>query len=834
MDFSDREWKVNFMIKQSIKIGGMTCAACAGRIEKVVGKLDGVSDASVNFATEKLTVEFDSQKVSLSKIDEAIQKVGYSVLEEVQHKTVTIPIAGMTCAACASRIEKVVSKLDGVTKASVNLATEKATVEYDPQKVKIAIIKQSIDKIGYKALDIEKKITVDEDKLRKEKEIRTLWRKLKVSAIFAIPLLYLAMGSMIWWLHFPIPGFLDPMQYPLTYALTQVALVIPIIIAGYKFYTVGFKALIQRSPNMDSLIAIGTSAAILYSIYSTYEIIAGNFGAVEGLYFETAGVIITLILLGKSLEAVSKGKTSEAIKKLMGLAPKTAMVLFDGKEIETPIDEVEIGDIILVKPGEKIPVDGVVTEGNTAIDESMLTGESMPIDKSAGDKVFAASINKNGLVQFKATKVGGDTALAQIIKLVEDAQGSKAPIAQMADIVSGYFVPIVSIIALLAFAAWFISGQSFVFAMTIFISVLVIACPCALGLATPTAIMVGTGKGAEYGILFKGGEALEMTHKINTIVFDKTGTITEGKPEVTDIINVSELSRERLLQIAASAEKGSEHPLGEAIVRGALKENIEFIKVDKFVAIPGFGVEVEIDGIHALIGNRKLMDERGISLDSLSDKSDELASEGKTPMYLAFDGKISGIIAVADVVKESSAKAIQKLQSMGIEVAMITGDNRKTAEAIAKQVGITRVLAEVLPQDKSNEVKKLQAEGKKVAMVGDGINDAPALVQADVGIAIGSGTDVAIESADVVLMKSDLMDVPTAIHLSNSTIRNIKQNLFWAFGYNIAGIPIAAGILYLFGGPLLNPIFAAAAMSLSSVSVLTNALRLKRFKPFKK
>jgi Cu+-exporting ATPase len=822
------------MIKQSIKIGGMTCAACAGRIEKVVGKLDGVSDASVNFATEKLTVEFDNQKVSLSKIDEAIQKVGYSVLEEVQHKTVTIPIAGMTCAACASRIEKVVGKLDGVVKASVNLATEKATVEYDPQKVKISIIKQAIDKIGYKALDIEKKITVDEDKIRKEKEIRTLWRKLKVSAIFAIPLLYLAMGSMIWWLPFPIPGFLDPMQYPLTYALTQVALVIPIIIAGYKFYTVGFKALIQRSPNMDSLIAIGTSAAILYSIYSTYEIITGNFGAVDGLYFETAGVIITLILLGKSLEAVSKGKTSEAIKKLMGLAPKTAMVLFDGKEIETPIDEVEIGDVILVKPGEKIPVDGVVTEGNTAIDESMLTGESMPIDKSSGDKVFAASINKNGLIQFKATKVGGDTALAQIIKLVEDAQGSKAPIAQMADIVSGYFVPIVSIIAILAFAAWLISGQSFVFAMTIFISILVIACPCALGLATPTAIMVGTGKGAEYGILFKGGEALETTHKINTIVFDKTGTITEGKPEVTDIINVSELSRERLLQIAASAEKGSEHPLGEAIVRGALKENIEFIKVDKFVAIPGFGVEVEIDGIHALIGNRKLMDERGISLASLSDKSDELASEGKTPMYLAFDGKISGIIAVADVVKESSANAIKKLQSMGIEVAMITGDNRKTAEAIAKQVGITRVLAEVLPQDKSNEVKKLQAEGKKVAMVGDGINDAPALVQADVGIAIGSGTDVAIESADVVLMKSDLMDVPTAIHLSNSTIRNIKQNLFWAFGYNIAGIPIAAGILYLFGGPLLNPIFAAAAMSLSSVSVLTNALRLKRFKPFKK
>jgi P-type Cu+ transporter len=595
---------------------------------------------------------------------------------------------------------------------------------------------------------------------------------------------------------------------------------------------VGFKALIQRSPNMDSLIAIGTSAAILYSLYSTYQIAVGNFGAVQGLYFETAGVIITLILLGKSLEAVSKGKTSEAIKKLMGLAPKTAIVIHDGKEIGTPIDEVEIGDVILVKPGEKISVDGVVLEGHTAIDESMLTGESMPVDKKDGDKVFAASINKNGSIRFKATKVGGDTALALIIKLVEDAQGSKAPIAQMADIVSGYFVPIVCLIAVLAFAAWLISGQTLVFSLTIFISVLVIACPCALGLATPTAIMVGTGKGAEYGILIKGGEALETTHKIGTIVFDKTGTITEGKPEVTDIITAPGITREKLLQIAASAEKGSEHPLGEAIVRGAEKEKLEFIKTDNFEAIPGFGIKVEIEGIHTLIGNRKLMDERNISLKSLADQSDSLATEGKTPMYIAMDNKISGIIAVADVVKKSSAKAIKKLQSMGIEVAMITGDNPKTAEAIAKQVGIDRVLAEVLPQDKSNEVKKLQAEGKKVAMVGDGINDAPALAQADIGIAIGSGTDVAMESADIVLMKSDLMDVPTAIHLSKSTIRNIKQNLFWAFGYNVAGIPIAAGILHLFGGPLLNPILAAAAMSLSSVSVLTNALRLKRFKPY--
>lgn len=821
------------MNKETIKISGMTCAACAKRIEKVIGKLEGVSQASVNFATEKLSFEYDNQKISTEKIKEAIEKVGYGVIEEEKMKTATIPIEGMTCAACANRIEKVLGKMEGVLRVSVNFATEKATVEYNPQITRLSAIKQVIEKTGYKALNIEKKASVDEDKLRKEKEIRTLWKKFIVSAIFAAPLLYLAMVPMISWLPFPIPGFLEPMQFPLIYALTQIGLVVPIIIAGNKFYTVGFKALIQRSPNMDSLIAIGTTAAVAYSLYSTYQISAGNFHAVDGLYFETAGVIITLILLGKSLEAVSKGKTSEAIKKLMGLAPKTAIVIQDGKEVEVPIDEVEIGDVILVKPGEKIPVDGEVIDGHTAIDESMLTGESIPVDKKAGDKVYAASINTNGMIRFKATKVGDDTALAQIVKLVEDAQSSKAPIAQMADIVSGYFVPIVVAIAVLAFAGWLIAGQSLVFALTIFISVLVIACPCALGLATPTAIMVGTGKGAEYGILIKGGEALETTHKINTIVFDKTGTITEGKPEVTDIVPVAGMTRERLLQIAASGEKGSEHPLGQAIVRGAEKENLEFLRVEKFEAIPGHGIEINIEGMNVLIGNKKLMDERDISLGELTIESDRLAGEGKTPMYIAVNNKISGIIAVADVVKENSAKAIKKLQSMGIEVAMITGDNRKTAEAIAKQVGIDRVLAEVLPQDKSNEVKKLQAEGKKVAMVGDGINDAPALAQADIGIAIGSGTDVAMESADIVLMKSDLMDVPTAIQLSKSTIRNIKENLFWAFGYNVAGIPIAAGVLYLFGGPLLNPIFAAAAMSLSSVSVLSNALRLKRFKPYK-
>jgi Cu+-exporting ATPase len=799
-----------------------------------------VNNATVNLASEKLFVEYQDTQ-TLTSIKDTVVKIGYQVLDKPRGTTVTIPIGGMTCAACAQRIEKGIRKLEGIETVTVNLATEKATVVYNPQAIRISAIKETIEKTGYKALDFSKDGAVDEDKLRKEKEIKTLWTKFIVAASLGLPLLYIAMVPMIKWFNLPFPQALAPMNFPLLYALAELVLVIPIIIAGYRFYTVGFKNLLHRSPNMDSLIAIGTTAAVIYSLYNVWQIAQGNFKAVDALYFETAGVIIALILLGKSLEAVSKGRTSEAIKKLMGLAPKTAFIIENGVEKEIPIDEVIPGDIIVVKPGAKIPVDGVVIEGHTAIDESMLTGESMPVDKKAGDKVYAATINSNGVIQFKAEKIGSDTALAQIIKLVEDAQGSKAPIAQMADIVSGYFVPIVCIIAVLAGIAWFAAayagivalppGKSVLeFALTIFISVLVIACPCALGLATPTAIMVGTGKGAENGILIKGGEALETTHKIQTIVFDKTGTITEGKPKVTDIVTSRGVERDYLLRITASAEKGSEHPLGQAIVSGAEEQGLELFKVSHFEALTGRGIEAEINGVKALIGNRKLMDEGGIGLAELETDSDRLAAEGKTPMYAALDGKIAGIVAVADVVKPSSKAAIENLHKMGIEVAMITGDNKKTAAAIAKQVGIDRVLSEVLPQDKSNEVKKLQDEGRKVAMVGDGINDAPALAQADIGIAIGSGTDVAMESADIVLMRSDLMDVPTAINLSKRTIRNIKQNLFWAFGYNVLGIPVAAGLLYLFGGPLLNPIFAAAAMSLSSVSVLTNALRLKRFK----
>lgn len=821
------------MKNQQFIISGMTCAACAKAAEKAVRKIEGIAEANVNFATENMTIQYDDTKVSVKKIKEAVMKAGYEALEKDENKEVSIPVEGMTCAACAKSIERTVGKIQGVKSVTVNFATEKANIQYNPKEVRLTELKQAIEKAGYKVLEIESTHKTDEDKKRKEKEIKMLWRKFIISALFSLPLLYIAMAPMLPWITLPMPGWLDPMQYPLLYALVQILLVTPVILAGHRFYTVGFKAIIRRTPNMDSLIAMGTSAAVIYSLYSTFRIYNGHFVSVDDLYFETAGVIITLILLGKFLESVSKGRTSEAIKKLMGLTPKRAIIIQDNKEIEIPIEEVEVGDLLLVRPGEKIPVDGEVIEGNTSVDESMLTGESIPVEKNPGDKVIGASINKNGSIRFKATKVGSDTTLAQIIKLVEDAQGSKAPIAQMADIVSGYFVPIVFVIALLSAFAWYFTGQSEVFALTIFIAVLVIACPCALGLATPTAIMVGTGKGAENGVLIKGGEALETTHKIKTIVFDKTGTITEGRPQVTDILTTNIVDSSRLLQIAASAEKGSEHPLGEAIVRGAEKEKMDIIKIDRFQAIPGHGIEVSLEGKLIYLGNKKLMLDKGVDLSSLERDSDLLASQGKTPMYIAIDNELAGIIAVADVLKENSVKAIKKLQSMGIQVAMITGDNRRTAEAIASKVGIERVLAEVLPQDKAEEIKKLQNEGKKVAMVGDGINDAPALAQADVGIAIGSGTDVAMESADIVLMRSDLMDVPTAIQLSKSTIRNIKQNLFWAFAYNTAGIPLAAGVLYAFGGPKLNPIFAAGAMSLSSVSVLVNALRLKGFKPYK-
>ena len=815
------------MENKVFSIDGMTCASCAQTVEKAAQKLPGVKTANVNLATEKMNIQFDSSALTEADIQKAVADAGYTAISNTVKKTFNIE--GMTCASCAQTIEKATQKLRGVNLSSVNLATEKLVVEYDPGMVNLTDIIKAVMDSGYEAHEeVATADTVDQDKEKKQKEIKSLWNRFLISALFTAPLLYIAMGHLV---NAPLPDFINPMMNPEAFAIVQLVLTLPVVVVNSKIYRNGFKALSKGHPNMDSLISLGTSAAFLYGVFATVMIFRGEVAYANELYYETAAVILALIVLGKYLETLTKGKTSEAIKKLMGLAPKTALVVRNGKESEISIDEVVVGDIIVVRPGGKMPVDGVVIEGLTSVDESMLTGESIPVEKSVGDAIIGASINKNGTIRYKATKVGKDTALSQIIKLVEDAQGSKAPIAKMADIISGYFVPIVIAIAILSAIAWYFAGQTGVFALTIAISVLVIACPCALGLATPTAIMIGTGKGAEHGVLFKSGTALETTHKLNTIVFDKTGTITEGKPKVTDIITAEGISETELLTLSASAEKGSEHPLGEAIVNSAEEKGLAFLKTETFNAIPGHGIEVTINGQHLLLGNKKLMDEWHIGLGNLASASDALASQGKTPMYIAKDGKIAGIIAVADTVKESSLRAIKKLHKMGIEVAMITGDNKRTAEAIAKQVGIDRVLSEVLPEDKANEVKKLQDEGKKVGMVGDGINDAPALAQADVGIAIGSGTDVAIESADVVLMRSDLMDVPTAVELSKSTIRNIKENLFWAFAYNILGIPFAMGVVYAFGGPLLSPVIAAAAMSFSSISVLLNALRLKGLQP---
>lgn len=755
----------------------------------------------------------------------------------------TLKIGGMHCAACSRAVERALKKTDGIEDANVNIATEKAVFNYDEKKLKYDDIVNVVVKAGYQVLGKEEDPAVVKAREIKEQKIRLI-----VSAIFSIPLFYISMAPMVSFVKFPIPSFLVHHINPQVFSIVAIFLCVPVMISGYKFYTLGFPALFRGSPNMDSLVAIGTTAAFSYSIYSTVLSFMGLNPHGDNLYYESAAVIITLVQFGKYLEARSKGKTGEAIKKLMGLQPKTATIIQNGEEKEIKISDVKVDDILLVRPGEKIPVDGEIIEGYSSVDESMLTGESIPVEKSVGDKVVGASINKTGSFKFKAQKVGADTALAQIIKLVEDAQGSKAPIAHIADVVSSYFVPAVITIALISGIIWFIALHNFVFSLTVFVSVLVIACPCALGLATPTAIMVGTGKGAELGILFKNAEALEVSQKINAVMFDKTGTLTEGKPYVTDIISDD---KDKLLLIAASAENGSEHPLGEAIVREAKEKNIKLLSIENFKAISGFGIETYIDNKKVLMGNDKLMNKENINIENYNSYMDKLSKEGKTPMYVAYDNKLLGIIAVADKLKKESIEAINRLHKLGIKTAMITGDNKNTANSVAKEAGIDIVFAEVLPEEKSNEVKKLQEQGFTVAMVGDGINDAPALTQANVGIAIGSGTDVAIESADIVLVKSNTNDVVTAIELSKATMRDIKQNLFWAFCYNVIGIPIAAGVLHVFREPLiassiggfltaimgkdllLNPIFAALAMSLSSVSVVTNALRLNFFKPSK-
>jgi len=726
-------------------------------------------------------------------------------------------ITGMTCSACAGRIERTLNKLNGVDKANVNFAAEKLYVSFDDKNINESEIVSAIKKAGY---NIAGKNAKSEMPAHKKLLIRFI-----ISMIFTVPLLIISMGHMV---GMPLPKIIDPMENPLNFAIIQLALTIPVMATGYMFYLKGIKNLFRLSPNMDSLIAVGTLSSVVYGIFAITKIKNGHEHMAMELYFESAAVILTLITLGKYLESLSKGKSSQAIKELMELSPKIATVRRGKKELQVKSELVQIGDTVIVKPGEKFPVDGTVTLGTTSVDESMLTGESMPVTKNVGDKVIGATVNKNGYIEYTAEKIGEDTAISQIIKLVEEAQGKKAPIARLADVISAYFVPAVILLAIIAAVGWKIAGESNDFCITIFISVLVIACPCALGLATPTAIMIATGQGAKNGILIKGGEVLENAHKINTVVFDKTGTITEGIPVVTDI-KTNGINENDLLLYAAAAEKLSEHPLGDSIVKEANSRNITIPEAENFESISGMGIKAVVNIKQIIIGNEKMMNEYKIKDDFISQIT-TFANQGKTAVICAVDGKAAGIIAISDQIKETSRSAVSKLENKGINTVMLTGDNMQTALTIAGYAGIKNVIYEVLPEDKAAEIKKIQESGKITAMVGDGINDAPALAQSDVGIAIGSGTDIAIESADIVLMNGSLEGVNTAIKLSHATIRNIKQNLFWAFGYNILGIPIAMGLLHIFGGPLLNPMIAAAAMSLSSVSVLSNALRLRNFK----
>ncbi|MEW9676807.1 heavy metal translocating P-type ATPase [Lentibacillus sp. L22] len=786
----------------TLGITGMTCAACSSRIEKVLNKMDGV-EAQVNLTTEKATVDYDSEKTSIEDITKKIENVGYGVLMEKAE----LDVFGMTCAACSSRIEKVLNKQEGVQFAAVNLTTETASIEYNPGLVDLKALIGKIKNIGY---DAKPKAEAAEKQTHKEKELQHKKTKLIISAVLAAPLV-LTMLVHLFGMNLPAI-FMNPWF--------QFVLATPVqFIIGWQFYVGAYKNLRNGGANMDVLVALGTSAAYFYSLYEALKTI-GNPAYEPHLYFETSAVLITLILFGKYLEAKAKSQTTNALSSLLNLQAKEARIIRNGEEVMVPVDEVVVGDRLVVKPGEKIPVDGRLVKGKTSVDESMITGESIPIEKDVDASVIGSTINKNGSIEMEATKVGKDTALASIVKVVEEAQGSKAPIQRLADVISGYFVPIVVGIAILTFIIWiaFVQPGQFEPALVAAIAVLVIACPCALGLATPTSIMVGTGKAAENGILFKGGEHLERTHQLNAIVLDKTGTITKGKPEVTDFTG-----DEEALQLLASAEKGSEHPLAEAIVAYATENNIDLLDVDDFTAIPGHGIEAKISGKQIFVGNRKLMNDQQIDIGANEEKLVAFETNGKTAMLIAINGKYRGIVAVADTIKETAPQAIKELQEQGLEVIMLTGDNERTAQAIAKQVGIDHVIAQVLPEEKADKVKEIQDEDKKVAMVGDGVNDAPALVTADIGIAIGTGTEVAIEAADLTILGGELLLIPKAIKISHATIKNIRQNLFWAFGYNTAGIPVAA-----IG--FLAPWVAGAAMALSSVSVVSNSLRLKRVK----
>lgn len=822
------------MIKKNYQLGGVTCQVCVNKIERKVGKLEGVKEAVVNLSNGKLTIEYDENLLNSEKIKEVVKKLGYEIEEINDFKEVEIDITGITCQVCVNKIERKVGKLEGVKEIAVNLANSRGKILYDSEKIKLSEILEVIKKLGYEGKKHED-IEEDSKVIESEKKLKQEFLEFKLAIFFSAIVFYISMGTMV---GLPVPNIISPEINPLNFALIQLILAIPVIYIGRRFYKVGIKQLIMRSPSMDSLIATGTGSAILYSLYGTYKIYSGDFHYVHSLYYESGVVILALILLGKYLENVSKGKTSEAIKKLMNLKSKKATLVRDGKFVQVDIEEVELDEIVLVKPGESIPVDGVVVEGQSSVDESMLTGESIPVEKNIGDKVFGASINKNGVIQVKAQAIGKDTVISKIIKLVENAQGSKAPIAKIADKVSGYFVPTVMLIATVAGITWYYLGSRgivkiheapSIFALTIFVAVMVIACPCSLGLATPTAIMVGTGRGAELGILIKSGEALEKAHKIDTIVFDKTGTLTIGKPKVTDIMSFSNIDEDEILRVAGALEEYSEHPLGEAIVEAGKERKLQFPKVEKFESITGKGVTGVIDGKKVYIGNIKLM--RDFSIDIINENIlEKLAYQGKTPMYIAIEDSLIGVIAVADILKPEAIETIKELKNRGYHVGMITGDNKLTAQAIGKEAGIDIIFAEVTPEEKYLKVKELQEQGKNVAMVGDGINDSPALVQANIGIAIGGGTDIAMESADIVLMKRDLKDVLVAMELSHAVIKNIKENLFWAFIYNTVGIPVAAGVLYPLTGHLLNPMIAGAAMAMSSVSVVTNALRLKKFK----
>ena len=819
-------------MKESFIITGITCQSCVNRIEKKLSKLDFINELNVNLATNILAVDYDESKIDKSIIFDTVINLGYGIKENIEISSDFLDISGMTCQVCVNRIEKKIGKLDGIDNIAVNLTTNIAEVKYNKEKIKLSEIKSKISDLGYGAETHKEELKTNDDKNLKIEKKELI--NLKIAIGFAIPILYITMGHM---LNFPLPEFLHPNMHPITFSLTQFLLSIPIVFVGKGFFSRGIKALKSLSPNMDSLIAIGTGAALTYSILGTFFILQGDNSYVMHLYYESADVIIALVMLGKFLEGRSKRKTSEAIKKLGNLRAKKANLIRNDELIEVDIDEISVSDLILVKPGEIIPSDGVIISGTSLVDESMLTGESIPVEKTINSKVIGGSINKNGSFTFRTEAIGKDTTLSKIIKLVEEAQGSKAPIAKLADKISAYFVPTVIGIATISSLLWYFAGINnlielnntpSIFALSIFIAVLVIACPCSLGLATPTAIMVGTGKGASEGILIKGGEPLETAYKVDTVVFDKTGTITEGKPKVTDIFNFG-IDENTLLSLVASSESHSEHPLGEAIVNFAKEKNVTLISPSHFKSYTGMGIETVINDYSLFIGNEKFLIEKNIK-NIPYDIINTLSTEGKTPLLVSINDNFSGIIAVADVIKSDSKEAVNKLTSMGINVIMLTGDNKKTALAIGHEAGINEIIAEVLPHEKSNVIKNLQAKGKIVAMVGDGINDAPSLALANVGIAIGNGTDIAIESADIVLMKNSILDVPKAINLSRKTIANIKQNLFWAFAYNIIGIPVAAGILYLFGGPLLNPMIAGAAMAMSSVSVVTNALRLKNIK----